>query len=126
MSIAKIPFILRLAACAICGGVLSLAFRSWDSSLPAWFALAPVFVLVAESETRRRAFMLASAFALAWTFPSFNFLWHLTMPGTVALTIYTSLIYVLGLMGVRKLLNLHPVAATLSIASLWVLLEIIR
>ncbi|MCY3023390.1 MAG: apolipoprotein N-acyltransferase [Planctomycetota bacterium] len=111
---------------AMCGLALMLPFRSYDGSLPAWVALAPMFWLTARLEKTRCAVLCAFVFALAWTVPSFTFLWHLTAPGTVALAIYTSLFYVGALLAVRRLARCGVVPAVFGTAAVWALVELLR
>jgi len=115
-----------LALAAVCGGVLALPFTVHDSSLVAWFALAPVFWLVAKAPTGWAAARLAAVFSLVWCGISFSFLWHLVAPGMIALTIYSSLFYIAALLCVRRVSKWGPVHAAVATTAIWVLTELLR
>src|SRR5437762_9422549 len=55
--------LIRAAVCALCGVLAALPFRDLNSSLPVWFALAPVFWIVAHTPGRRAAALCALLFA---------------------------------------------------------------
>jgi apolipoprotein N-acyltransferase len=106
--------------------VLSIAFRWYEGSLPVWFALAPVMAVVAAQRSKRLALLHGAAFALTWTWLSFDFLWSQTPAGAIALTIYTSLFYAAGLLIVRRLAREGPVLAVVGTGCVWVLIEVLR
>src|SRR5262245_35195126 len=89
---------LALGLCALCGGILAWPFRSYDGSLPSFVALAPVLWIVTNQRRGMHAALCAFVFALTWTMLGFVFLWPLTAVGAIALSIYTSLFYVAGLL----------------------------
>jgi apolipoprotein N-acyltransferase len=115
-----------LLLAALSGGVLALPFTIHDSSLVAWFALAPIFWLVAQSPTKKRAILLSAVFSLVWCGLSFLFLWKLVAAGMIALTIYTSLFYIAGLLAIRRVSRWGPVNAVVATAAIWVFVELAR
>ena len=116
----------KIVICVLCGLILSLPFRGYDGSLPAWVALAPVLFLVARSDSWRQALVYALGFSLPWAGLSFTFLWPLTPVGTVALSIYTALFYIMVLMLVRQLARRGIIPVVFGTAALWALVEIAR
>ena len=110
---------------AISGALLSLPFTD-VSSVPAWFALAPVFYLVAVAETKRRAAGLAAVFALVWTILSFRFIGSQTWCGVLALSLCTSLYYLAALLAVRALARRGTCSGIFGVAALWILVELAR
>ena len=117
---------LSLLVSALCGLILAWPFRSYDGSLPAWVALAPVFWIVARSEKLSWALLCAASFSLTWTVLCFTFLWPLAPAGMVALCLYTSLFYVAALWTVRRLARLGVATAVFGTAALWALVELLR
>jgi len=115
----------RYLLAAASGLALALPFTD-VLLLPAWFALAPVFYLVAEAPTRRRALGLAAAFVFPWVFVSLWFLSKTTCSGMVAASLYTSAWYVAALLGVRFLARRGTWSAVFGSAALWALVEIWR
>lgn len=115
-----------LGLAAVCGGLLALPFTIHDSSLLAWFALAPVFWLVAKAPNGRIAAGIAAVFSLTWCGISFSFLWTLVAPGMIALTIYSALFYIAALLCVRRVAGWGPVNAAVATAAIWVLTEVLR
>ena len=97
-----------LAASVLCGFVAALPFRDLLTSLPAWFIFAPVYLIVARAKTKRAAALYAYVFALVWTSYSFTFMWANAFDGAVAAAIYTSLIYMLALLCVRRIARIAP------------------
>jgi apolipoprotein N-acyltransferase len=115
----------RYLLAAASGLLLALPFT--DVLLfPAWFALAPVFHLVAEAPTRRRALGLAAAFVAPWVFVSLFFLSRTTWCGMTAASLYTGAWYVCALLGVRVLARRGTWSAVFGTAALWALVEIGR
>lgn len=110
----------------LCGLLLSWPFRSYDGSAPAWFALAPVFWIVARAENKRRAVAYAACFALAWTLSSLTFIWHLTAPGTILLAMYMSMYFVIALLLIRRLAKLGVVNVVFGAAAVWAVMEVVR
>ena len=115
-----------LCVSVLCGLVVALPFSVYEGSAPIWFCLAPMFWLAARVQSRRQACLSAAVFAFVWTLVDFSFLWHLTVPGTVALSVYTSAFYVAALLGVRYLARRNPVSAVFGVAALWTLVELLR
>ena len=109
-----------------CGAALAYAYRWYEGSLPVWFALAPVMLLVSMQRSTRLALLYGSLFALTWTWLSFDFLWMQTHAGTIAISIYTSLYYAFGLLIVRRLARDGPVIAIVGTGCVWVLIEVLR
>lgn len=107
------------------GVVLSLPFTD-VSVLPAWFGLAPMFYLVAEAPSRKRAAGLASVFALVWNLLAFRFFNHLAFGGWIALSVYTSLFYLASLLAVRELARRGTVSAIFGTAAVWTIVELAR
>jgi apolipoprotein N-acyltransferase len=118
--------VVELGVCVLCGMVLAWPFRSYDGSLPVFFALAPVLYVVTRQTRKWMAALCAAVFALTWTMLSFVFLWHLTAGGTVALSVYSSLFYVAGLLLIRPVARSGGTLAIIGTASLWALIEIAR
>lgn len=119
----SIPAIL---AAILSGLLLSVPFRTFDISFPAWFSLAPLFWLVARVPSRRLATACSCAFCLAWTGASFSFLIHLTAVGATALCIYTSMYYVAACLLIRPLARRGVMNAVFGTAALWALAELLR
>jgi apolipoprotein N-acyltransferase len=74
----------------------------------------------------RHAMGRAAVFALVWTFCSLWFIAQNTTAGMVVLCIYTSLYYVLALLGVRVLARRGVWSAVFGSAAMWALVEIAR
>jgi len=121
-----IPAWVSLVAAAVCGGLLALPFTVHDSSLLAWFALAPVFWLVAKAPSGWAAARIAAVFSLVWCGVSFSFLWRLVAPGMIALTIYSALFYIAALLCIRRVAVWGPVSGVVATAAIWTLTEILR
>ena len=115
-----------VALSVLCGAILAIPFRSYEGSGPVWFALAPVMALAANARSRRRAALYASAFALTWTWLCLSFLWNPAAPGAIALSIFSSLFYVIGLLIVRRVARDGPMPAVIGIGCVWVLIEVAR
>ncbi|MEI6235729.1 MAG: apolipoprotein N-acyltransferase [Planctomycetota bacterium] len=117
---------LSLAICALCGLTAAEPFRFLDSSLPVWFAFAPVFWLVAHAKTQKSAALHGFVFALVWAGRSFTFMWACAFEGWFPLSIYTALVYTLAFLGIRRLAQIGGGAAVFGSASVWALAEIFR
>ena len=125
------PLWISVLVALLCGITLAWPFRDLDSSFPAWLALAPIFRIAVFSKTRSRVFICSMAFSLTWTWLSFDFLWNQTPPGAIALCMYTSLVYSLGLLLIRrfarKLVEHGRIfKAVFAVAAIWSLVEIAR
>ena len=116
----------QLLACAACGALAALPFRTLDSSLPLWLALAPAFWCAARAATRRRAALCGFAFALSWTLSAFSFMWSCAFEGALAVSLYTALIYTAAIAGIAALSRRGGAAAVFGAAALWTLVEIAR
>ena len=103
--------ILSTAVCAACGFLAAFSFRDLETSLPVWFALAPVFYIVANSTSRWKAVLFAYAFALTWALRSFTFMWNCAFEGSIAISIYVATIAVAALLCMRPLARLGGSAA---------------
>ena len=117
---------LGLLASVVCGAVIAIPFRDYEGSGPIWFILAPMMALVAAQRSRRRAILFSAAFGLTWTTLCFSFLWNDTPPGVFALSIYTSLFYIVALLLVRRVARDGPVIAVIGSGCVWLLVEIVR
>ena len=117
---------LSLVICALCGLSAAMPFRYLESSLPIWFALAPVFWLVAHSKTKKMAALHAFVFSLAWTASAFSFMWPCAFEGSIALSLYTACVYTAALLCVRKLAQRRGGAAVFGVGAVWALTEILR
>ena len=117
---------LSLTICAISGLFAAMPFRDMESSFPVWFALAPVFWLVSAAKSKKSAALHAFVFAMVWTSRSFTFMWGCAFEGAIALSIYTSCIYTLSLLCIRRLAQEGGGAAVFGVASVWALTEILR
>lgn len=115
-----------LGAAAVCGALLALPFTVHDSSLLAWFVLAPVFWLVTKAPSGWAAARIAAVFSLVWCGISFSFLWTLVAPGMIALTIYSALFYIVALVCVRRVAVWGPVSGVVATAAVWTLTELVR
>ena len=120
------PFLISI----LCGVVMALPFRDYDGTLPAWIALAPMFRIVVYASRRRRALICGAVFSMTWTFLSFNFLWRQTPFGTIAVSLFTTLVYTCALLCVRRFarrtLESSILRTVLGIAAIWSLVEIVR
>ncbi len=117
---------LSLVVSVLCGAVIAIPFRDYEGSGPIWFILAPMLALVAAQQSIKRAVLFSAAFAMTWTLLCFSFLWNDTAPGVFALSIYTSLYYIAGLLVVRRVARDGPVIAVIGTGCVWLLLEIVR
>lgn len=117
---------LSLFVCAMCGLTAALPFRYMESSLPVWFALAPVFWLVTHAKNKKLAALHGFVFALFWAARSFTFMWACAFEGSIPLSLYTACVYTLALLCVRRLGRVGGGAAVFGVGAVWALTEIFR
>jgi apolipoprotein N-acyltransferase len=117
---------LSLAMCALCGLSAATPFRYMETSLPVWFALAPVFWLVTHAKNKKLAALHAFVFSIFWAARSFTFMWACAFEGSIPLSLYTAGVYTLALLCVRRLARIGGGAAVFGVGAVWALTEIFR
>jgi len=118
-------FLLRLAAAALSGGLLAISFTDGPTVL-AWIGLAPVLYAVASSPRIWGALVCALTFCAVWILPALYFTAKQSTAGWLALSVYTSLYYILALIAFRYLPRLGLASAVFGTAALWACMEIAR
>ncbi len=110
---------------AACGFLGAIPFTG-GAGRAAWFMLAPVCYVLAETRSFRRAFCLATLFSLSWLFPILWFTHPHTKIGMGVLVLYTAMYYIAALLVLRALARRGIVAAIFGGSAVWVLVELIR
>ena len=75
---------------------------------------------------RRAAALCALLFAAVWTSLSFSFMWNCAPAGAIAASLYTSVVYTVTLLCIRRLARARGSAAVFGTAALWAVAEIFR
>jgi apolipoprotein N-acyltransferase len=112
--------------------LLSLSFAPVNQFYLAWVGLAPWMLVVAAARTRKAAF--AWGFAGAWMFFLANmwWLWFVTPPGMLVLTLYLAFFWGMAAIIIRAVLYaqpgaiLYPLSSILIIATTWTAFEWLR